>query len=254
MIAIVTDDEETVRVDRENALKRFPEIDTVYSFETAKQTLEWAENNAFDVAFLDVNIGDMDGIHLASELRSLNHKCYIIVCTSHPEFIFDAYRVHANGYLVKPITDEDLRRELNYILEFRSPDANNEDRVKFSCFGAFEVSYKGKPVVFKRTKSLEMLAVIVDMAGADVSVDKIRACLWEEQEDTDKKKEYVKKLAMDIRNSFAEVGVHDILINHFGSYTIDRSKIWCDYFEYLVDKNTYHPSAYMLQYDWAELK
>lgn len=64
----------------------------------------------------------------------------------------------------------------------------------------------------------------------------------------------MKKLAMDIRNSFAKVGIHDILINHFGRYTIDKSKIRCDYFEYLADKNMHHPSAYMIQYDWAELK
>jgi len=38
------------------------------------------------------------------------------------------------------------------------------------------------------------------------------------------------------------------------NYTIDKSKIQCDYFEYLADKNMHHPSAYMLQYEWAELK
>ena len=49
----------------------------------------------------------------ASELRQHDTSVRIIFLTSSPEFALESYEVHAQGYLLKPITYEKIQKELD---------------------------------------------------------------------------------------------------------------------------------------------
>lgn len=71
------------------------------------------EHRKLDYAFLDTCLCGLPGIELARVIREYNPKTKIIFCTEHSENALEAFSVHAAAYLLKPITEDKLRRELN---------------------------------------------------------------------------------------------------------------------------------------------
>lgn len=73
-----------------------------------------------DVFFLDIQLGKMDGLTIAKQLRSESYKGSIIFLTVFQEYVFEGYSVHALNYLLKPVTPatlipclEEIRRKLS---------------------------------------------------------------------------------------------------------------------------------------------
>ncbi len=74
---------------------------------------DYAENKAYDILLLDVEMKDMRGIEIAKRIRSDNSRAEIIFITAHFEFAGEGYEVDALHYLVKPISEDKLMQVLN---------------------------------------------------------------------------------------------------------------------------------------------
>ena len=61
-----------------------------------------------DVAFLDIMMDDADGISLAMEIKRIQPQCKIIFVSSSREFALEAFQVYASGYLLKPMTEDEV--------------------------------------------------------------------------------------------------------------------------------------------------
>ena len=59
----------------------------------------------FDMIFLDIQMGGMDGISTARELRRRNADAVLIFITGIREAVFDAFDVAAFHYLLKPVNE-----------------------------------------------------------------------------------------------------------------------------------------------------
>ena len=83
-------------------------------FLTAEQALAWAAEHIVDVALLECDVSDMDGIELALELRRLQPEMAVFFLTSKRERAIDAWEPlpHIQGFLLKPITTEAVRAQL----------------------------------------------------------------------------------------------------------------------------------------------
>lgn len=66
-----------------------------------------------DVLFLDIEIGEQNGISIAHLLRNNGYQGCIIFLTSYKEYVFEGYKVNATDYLLKPITLEQLSEVMN---------------------------------------------------------------------------------------------------------------------------------------------
>lgn len=58
--------------------------------------------------FLDIQMGNMNGIEVAKELRRIGYKGIIIFLTAFREYVFHGYEVRALNYLLKPINEKNL--------------------------------------------------------------------------------------------------------------------------------------------------
>ena len=60
---------------------------------------------------------------------------------------------------------------------------------------------------------------------------------------------------LDLEKALGEAGAGDVLIKEWGKLGVDRSRVFCDYYEYLTGNpstvNSYK-GMYMSQYDWAK--
>jgi len=220
----------------------------IKSFNNSLEALEYAKSNNFDIALLDIDMPNMDGLQLSLKLRDLNHKLNIIMVTAYDQYALDALKFDCSGYLLKPITLKDLKHQFDVL---RYPVDVNKDKeiLKIVCFGNFEVYFKGKPVEFEYNKAKELLAYLIDRNGAMCSNGQILVSLWDDDEDHTS---YLKLLKRDLINSLKKCGKDDIIITSRGYIAVNMNLISCDYADYLDGKNSKYNGEYMEQYLWAD--
>lgn len=62
----------------------------------------------FDILLLDIEMGDMNGVTLAKNIRKKSETVQIIFITGYSDYISDGYDVAALHYLMKPLKSEKL--------------------------------------------------------------------------------------------------------------------------------------------------
>lgn len=115
-------------------------------FHSGEGLLEAKE--VFELLFLDIALGGMNGIQVGKLIRETNHNAKIIYTTSYKQYCKQAVnRVHAFAYLVKPITKDKMDRQLDEILQCIVEEHEKEETVKFEILeitddGELEVRIK----------------------------------------------------------------------------------------------------------------
>ncbi|MGN1415257.1 MAG: response regulator [Oscillospiraceae bacterium] len=254
MKIIAVDDEEIALETLENAIREAEPSAEVAVFDTSSAALLYASDNKCDAAFLDINMGGISGIALAKKLKLNNPEINIIFSTGYSEYAPEAFEMHASGYIMKPITAEKVRYELDD-LRFRIP-ATAKGRLRIQCFGSFEVFAEDSPVIFGYSKSKELLAYLVDRNGAMCRNNEIIAVLWENECEENSRQSYFKRIRKDMLDRLKAVGCEDVIRQCWGAIGIDKDKVDCDYFDWLCGRasgiNAYR-GEYMTQYSWGEL-
>ena len=247
MIAIAVDDEPLMLGALTKAIQASVDIASVADFTSCEDALDYVKNNPADIAFLDINMRGMGGLALAEKIIDSCPDCKIVFCTGYEEYAISAFRLHASGYLMKPVSAEDVQVEIDNIKGVRQ----REKLLTVKCFGNFEVFAKGEKLTFKRSKTKELFAFLVDRNGAGVTVAEIGVALWENDEDQ-KNHNYIHQLFRDLRQSLELVGVEEIFERNNYSYSINPEKLDCDYYTYLKTGKPEFRGEYMSQYSWAE--
>lgn len=247
MIAIAVDDEPLMLGALVKAIKASDDITDVTDFTSCDDALDFIKSNPVDIAFLDINMRGMGGLSLAEKIISFCPDCKIVFCTGYEEYAIPAFKIHASGYLMKPISAMEVQEEINNIKGVRQ----REKPLTVKCFGNFEVYINGQKLVFKRSKTKELLAFLIDRHGAGVTIAQIGVALWENNQEQ-KKQNYVHQLIRDLRQSLEAVGVGEIFQRNNYFYSITPEKLDCDYYTYLKTGKPEFRGEYMSQYSWAE--
>ena len=247
MIAIAVDDEILMLGALVAAIKASPDISEVSQFSGCDEALAFVKENSVDVAFLDINMRGMGGLSLAEKIIGICPDCKIVFCTGYEEYAISAFKLHASGYLMKPISAKDVQVEIDNIKGIRQ----NQKPLAVKCFGNFEVFAKGEKLTFKRSKTKELFAFLVDRNGAGVTVAEIGVALWENDEDQ-KNHNYIHQLFRDLRQSLEAIGMEEIFERNNYLYSVNPERIDCDYYSYLKNGKPEFIGEYMSQYSWAE--
>jgi len=119
--ALIVDDEESVRLFLRETLRRADyNVETVSS---GADALEILRNTRFDVVLLDLNLGGrIDGIRVLQSLRWLWPDAAAVILTAHGSLgsAMAAINEGVDGYLLKPVEPEEIRRAIAEALERRS--------------------------------------------------------------------------------------------------------------------------------------
>lgn len=114
----VCDDDPAVLIDMKNIVLRWASdaghTAAVETFPSAEAFLfRYDEEKGFDILLLDIEMGRMNGVALAKEVRAGNREVQIIFVTGYSDYIADGYEVEALHYLVKPVGEQKLRAVLD---------------------------------------------------------------------------------------------------------------------------------------------
>ena len=254
MEILVADDEQLILEGLVSLIEEIVPEATIHAFHKVSLLKEYIQKHTVDIAFLDIEMGATNGIVIAKELKLINPKVNIIFVTGYSEYMETAFSMHASGYIKKPFSKEEIKDELDNL---RFPIKKVKDNIlQVQCFGNFEVSINGKNLRFERTKTKEFLAYLIDQRGNAVTSAKIRIVLWEEATNDQNTAIYFQKLKKDLITTLKKEGIEDIFIKSWNNYSIDPTKISCDYYDWLNNKpegiQAYN-GEYMKQYDWAKL-
>ena len=247
MIAIAVDDEPLMLGALTKAIKASDDITSVADFTSCEDAIDYIKNNPADIAFLDINMRGMGRLALAEKIIVSCPDCKIVFCTGYEEYAISAFKLHASGYLMKPVSAKDVQVEIDNIKGVRQ----TEKPLTVKCFGTFEVYVKGEKLTFKRSKTKELFAFLVDRNGAGVTVAEIGVALWGNDEEQ-KNHNYIHQLFRDLRQSLETVGAEEIFERNNYFYSLNPEKLDCDYYAYLKTGKPEFRGEYMSQYSWAE--
>lgn len=77
-------------------------------FCSAEQFLFSCPQPDFDLLLLDIEMGEMDGVSLAKQVRRTNELMQIVFITGYSDYITEGYEVAVLHYLMKPVKEEKL--------------------------------------------------------------------------------------------------------------------------------------------------
>ena len=210
-----------------------------------------------DVVFTDIQMPGLSGLGLAVKLRTACPSAKVIFVTGYNEYAFEAYQLHAHGYVMKPLRTERVREELAYLAEFTALPPKPE-ALTVRCFGYFEVFRNGEPLIFARSKTKELFAFLVDRRGSACTSEEAAAALYEDSdpENTKKTKQSIRNLINDMKSTLNRIGMGDVLIRKGTSIALRTELLDCDYLRMTagdMDAVNSFRGEYMEQYSWAEL-
>lgn len=258
---ISVDDEELVQATIVHAIQAAEPESTVTGFLNPTIALEAVSSGVVkpDIAFLDIEMTGMTGIELAKKLKDISPKTAIIFVTGYSKYALDAYSVHARGYLLKPVTVEQVRAEIDAlqdpVIQEKPLPSTKVHRLKAVCFGTFDVYVDGKELTFPRSKCKELLAYLIHKRGCSITVRDIAAVLFEDKEYTTSLLSHVRTIISTMIKTLEEAGVSDIVEKRFNSVAIIPDKIDCDLYRFLngeVDAVNSYFGEYLTEYEWAK--
>ena len=212
-----------------------------------------AAEGTVDAAFLDIEMGGMDGLQLAKQLKDIQGRINIVFVTGHSQYALEAFSIFASGYLLKPVTEKDIGKAMENLRNPVSREKTGGLRVR--TFGNFEVFLGNEPLGFSRSKSKELFAYLVHKRGTGCRTREIAAVLYEDQPYTHSLQKQVQTVISAMMQTLREAGAEDCILRSYNRLAIDVEEIDCDYYRFLNwDMNAVNEymGEYMSNYSWAE--
>ena len=97
---VLIDDEPLATKILQNYFTNFPDFEIIGTFHNSIEALDFINNNAIDIVFLDIHMPLMTGFEL---IRLIENKTKIVITTAFREFAAESYELDVLDYLVKPI-------------------------------------------------------------------------------------------------------------------------------------------------------
>ncbi|SHH25150.1 response regulator [Desulfosporosinus lacus] len=200
-------------------------------YQNPLKALEEVADISPQVAFIDVEMPEMDGITLAEKLLEKNPSMKVAFITAWDQYAVQAFDLNASDYVMKPIKLERFEQMIGKIrheILLKAPLQSLALRIK--CFDQLETSIGGIPVKWERAKAEELFAYLLMKHDSYVHKDTIIQDLWPGYE-------YAKALPIlqtsicKIRNIFSKLK-QEIMLNYSGNkYCLTITNAECDYFQ-----------------------
>jgi two-component SAPR family response regulator len=183
------------------------------------------------VAFIDIEMPEMDGITLAEKLLEINPEIIIVFITSWNHYAVKAFDLNALDYIMKPIKRERFSRMIYKIrdeVSLKVMPASNTLKIK--CFDRLQISISGGTVKLERAKTEELFAFLLVYHGEFIHKETIIENLWTDYEMT-KALPILQTSICKIRKVFSQLGDKFKLEYSGNSYCLTISNVECDLFD-----------------------
>ncbi|MBM7833045.1 LytR/AlgR family response regulator transcription factor [Clostridium sardiniense] len=140
----ICDDQGYDRINLKNILEKIAIknniIIKIEEFNSGRELLSVYQRDIpkYDVVFLDMILGDSNGIDIAKRIIEFNESVKFIILSSSKEFILDGYEISAVNYIIKPPSIDRIEKELLRAIEISN---SNEE--------FYEINKNGSKLLLK---------------------------------------------------------------------------------------------------------
>ena len=209
------------------------------------------ERKEYSAVLTETKRIDFNGLRFARSVHERSPQTRVIFVTNDPSFAVPAFKTRAVGYLVSPISTDDLREEFVDLGLF----GGEVHKIEAKTFGNFEMFCDGKIMQFGRAKSKELLAYLIDKNGTTATGSELIVNLWEDKDVDRTTRSMLHNLVTDIKKTLLGYGVPELFETKRNAFRIKKEGMVCDYFDLLDGKEDAarrFKGEYMSAYSWAE--
>ena len=109
---IMVDDSKVILSDALSVLGEAMPDANITGFIWPLEAVEYAKKNPVALAMLDIELGTESGLDLCNTLLEINPSTNIIFLTAYADYSLDAWKTKASGFLLKPLTIENVKEQL----------------------------------------------------------------------------------------------------------------------------------------------
>ncbi len=238
MLRVIAVDDERKALDRfERVMKEDQRIRVVGKFTEIEAALEFVKKEAVDIAFLDIEMPSMSGLELAERLIGENQSLEVIFVTAYDQYALKAFQVHAIGYVLKPLDIESVKEQIDNVLRKSMRGKNNAGAgaPAIKCFGRFiccPPGDGGDSLRWRTSKAEELFALLVHYQGKPMPREILIDTLWPEA-DPESAANNFRVTCTYLRNTFAEIGLKEVLLRDRDNYMLELGKFRCDSLDFI---------------------
>lgn len=178
MKALIIEDEELAARNLTSLLKETGEIRPLAILESIVETIEWFElNDLPDLVFIDIHLADGSAFEIFKMIRI---DCPIIFTTAYDEYALQAFRVNSIDYLLKPITQDQVKRALEKFKTLSRATNQSSDLSKLMAMLSPKKEYKTHFLVNQKGDKLVPLAA-EHIAYIFIDLNIVKAVTFEEK-------------------------------------------------------------------------
>ena len=109
---IIVDDRKLILTGGLAVLEEVMPNAAVMGFTEADEAIEYARKNRVALAFLDIELRKTTGLEMCRALLDINPRTNVVYLTAYSNYALDAWSTGASGFMLKPITPEGVREQL----------------------------------------------------------------------------------------------------------------------------------------------
>lgn len=120
---IMVDDEKIILSGGLSVLEAVLPNASITGFTRPSDAIRYANSNRIALAFLDIEMGKMNGFELCRELLEIYPRTNVVFLTAYMDYSFHAWDTGACGFLLKPLSVEAVEKQLTrlrYPFKWRS--------------------------------------------------------------------------------------------------------------------------------------
>lgn len=251
MRVICVDDEKPALDNFRFTVAGFQEITELQLFQTGLEALEYVKSHIVDVAFLDMEMPGLHGLTLARALQEINSDIRVVFVTAFSQYALEAWHVDAVGYVLKPYTAEEIRKELKKCCYRSLPS----QRIVIQTIPTLAIFVEGKAIQLPGSKVRELFALLVDQGERGITSSEGIAYLWPDRKDDINTKSLFRMTYKRMADALEEAGIGHIVASEGNRRYLCTDQVDCDLYRILSgDSNTMrkYSGAYLEEYSWAE--
>ncbi|HYU18475.1 MAG TPA: response regulator transcription factor [Chloroflexota bacterium] len=115
---VIVDDHEVARAGLRSMLEREPDLEVVGEAVTGREAIALCRQLEPDVVLMDVRMPDVDGLSATQVIKARSPRTSVIVVTMHdnPDYLFEALKAGASGYILKDASQRELVRAVRQVI------------------------------------------------------------------------------------------------------------------------------------------
>ncbi|RIX52078.1 response regulator [Paenibacillus nanensis] len=244
--ALLIDDEEIALDVMEILLEQIGDVTIAGKYQRVSEAIAQAAELKPDIIFLDIEMPGMNGLDAGKQLFEQCPSADLVYVTAYHQYAVEAFESNAIGYLLKPVTGEQLANTLARYKTLRAreairlkepaplenngyrPTAARKRNLRLHVMGSLELyDREGKAVTWRTQKTKELFACLWCFHDAPFTRFQIIDRLWPEIE-LDRAQALFHTTLYNLRSMLKAEGFPDMVMFENGRYWMQTGRIDSD--------------------------